>query len=142
VTAHSALTVILTCRKERPCSGCDMPIRPGQRYVLTAIPPHDPDYENPRWLRYAHHYPGTECAWDCPVDPAQGMITAAALGRADAAAGQPKASPETLWGRLQRDTDKSGHVLAGEYRDDYELAYNDAYDNHGIPDGNEADDAP
>jgi hypothetical protein len=137
----AVIAVVITARKERPCATCDVPIRRGERYVLTVITPGDPAYETTDWVRYAQHWPGTGCRWaEPPVNAEQGMAVAAALGYADAEARRRRAHPAALWARLQRATDRPGYALDEEHRGDYEQAYNDAYDNYGITDAEDTRD--
>jgi len=90
----AVIAMVFTARKERSCATCDEPIRPGERYVLTVVTPDDPSYETASWWRYAQHWPATRCRWaEPPANPEQGMAAAAALGCADAEAGQRRASP-------------------------------------------------
>jgi hypothetical protein len=49
---------IRTARTEHPCNGCPEPIMPGDRYELTAYPPHRvQEYDVDRWLTWRTHYP-------------------------------------------------------------------------------------
>lgn len=123
------IATVFTARKERSCATCDEPIRPGESYVLIVVTPGDPSYETAGWWRYAQHWPATRCRWaEPPVNPEVGMAAAAALGYADAEASQRRAGPAELWARLRRAAGRPGHALSGQYRSDYEQAY----DNYGI----------
>jgi hypothetical protein len=49
---------VLTARKPHDCNDCPEPILPGDRYEMTAIPPHRiPEYDVDFWLTWRTHYP-------------------------------------------------------------------------------------
>lgn len=52
-----------TARKEHVCHwDCGDPIKPGDRYISSSLPPHS-EMGNTRWLRAALHGP---TLYDCP----------------------------------------------------------------------------
>lgn len=49
---------VRTARKRHVCDDCGEPIEPGDRYELSATPPHRIDvYDVDRWLIWRTHYP-------------------------------------------------------------------------------------
>ena len=49
---------IRTARKQHACDDCPEPIMPGDKYELSATPPHRiSEYDVPRWLTWRTHYP-------------------------------------------------------------------------------------
>jgi hypothetical protein len=49
---------VRTARKRHVCNDCPVPIEPGERYELSATPPHRLDvWDSGRWLTWRAHYP-------------------------------------------------------------------------------------
>jgi hypothetical protein len=50
--------VIRTARKQHDCNDCPLPIEPGDRYEVSATPPHRiSEYDVDRWLTWRSHHP-------------------------------------------------------------------------------------
>lgn len=50
-----------TARKAHKCSTCLHTIKPGQRYQVDVVTPHDLDIGNTRWWRLRSHLTYKEC---------------------------------------------------------------------------------
>jgi hypothetical protein len=49
---------VRTARKRHPCNDCDIPIEPGDKYELSASPPHRiQEYDVACWLIWRSHHP-------------------------------------------------------------------------------------
>jgi hypothetical protein len=71
-----------TARVAHQCAQeCGVPIMPGERYIMSSIPPGDREVGNTRWLHGALH---GRSLYDCPPyaneHPPAGLITATGGG--------------------------------------------------------------
>ena len=49
---------VRTARRQHACNDCLVPIMPGDRYELSATPPHRiSEYDVDRWMTWRTHYP-------------------------------------------------------------------------------------